>query len=199
MRISVIGFKGGVGKTTTAIHLAAYLQKSAPTLLIDGDENRSASEWAARGLLPFKVEDERKAARTGSARDFEHIIIDTQARPAAGELRELAEGSDLLVVPTTPDALSLSALMLTVQGLEAIAGVTYKILLNIIPPPPNRDAEEAREQLRKLKLPVFKAGVRRFIAFQKAALQGVPVYEVSDRRASEAWKDIERVGRELLR
>ena len=37
MIISIAGFKGGVGKTTTAVHFAAYLQQSAPTLLIDGD------------------------------------------------------------------------------------------------------------------------------------------------------------------
>ena len=44
MRISVVGFKGGVGKTTTAVRLAAYLQRKAPSILIDGDPNRSASE-----------------------------------------------------------------------------------------------------------------------------------------------------------
>ena len=91
MRISVIGFKGGVGKTTTAVHLAAYLQRKAPALLIDGDPNRSATEWASKGLLPFRVEDERRAARNGAARDFAHVVIDTEARPTAAELKDIAE------------------------------------------------------------------------------------------------------------
>jgi chromosome partitioning protein len=43
MIITIASFKGGVSKTTTAVHLAAYLQKRSPTLLIDGDPNRSAT------------------------------------------------------------------------------------------------------------------------------------------------------------
>ena len=46
MILTVASFKGGVGKTTSAIHFAAYLQQQAPTLLIDGDPNRSATTWA---------------------------------------------------------------------------------------------------------------------------------------------------------
>ena len=63
MIITIASFKGGVSKTTTAVHLAAYLQKRSPRLLIDGDPNRSATGWARRGQLPFKVVNERLAAK----------------------------------------------------------------------------------------------------------------------------------------
>ena len=46
-----------VGKTTAAIHLAAFLAKQGKTLLLDGDLNRSASAWARKGQLPFTVAD----------------------------------------------------------------------------------------------------------------------------------------------
>jgi chromosome partitioning protein len=48
MIITIASFKGGVAKTTTAVHLAAYLQDRSPTLLIDGDPNRSATGWSRR-------------------------------------------------------------------------------------------------------------------------------------------------------
>jgi chromosome partitioning protein len=37
------------------------------------------------------------------------------------------------------------------------------------------------------------------VAFQKASLAGVPVYNVRDPRAGQAWEDYERIGKEILR
>src|SRR5947208_119015 len=76
--ITIASFKGGVGKSTTAIHLAAYLQKKAPTVLIDGDPNRSVCAWALAGQLPFQVIHIYQAARL--SRNYEHAVIDTSAR-----------------------------------------------------------------------------------------------------------------------
>jgi len=195
MIVTVASYKGGVGKTTTAVHLATYLQQHAPTLLVDGDPTRSASGWARRGSLPFKVVDERQAARY--ARDFEHAVIDTEARPDEEDLRALVGGCDLLVIPTTPDALALDALMLTVTALHGLSAANYRILLTVIPPRPNRDGEEARAMLAQSRLPVFAGGVRRLAAFQKAALAGVPVHMVQDPRAADAWGDYHAVGEQL--
>ena len=43
----MVNSKGGVGKTTTAVHLAAMLSRQGNTLLIDGDHQASAASWAA--------------------------------------------------------------------------------------------------------------------------------------------------------
>jgi chromosome partitioning protein len=197
MIITVASFKGGVAKTTTAIHLATYLSMNAPTLLIDGDPNRSASGWAKRGNLPFKVIDERQAAKF--VKDYTHVVIDTQARPEQEDLEALVEGCDLLVLPTTPDALSLDALMQTVKNLKTLGAERYRILITRVPPKPRRDGEEAREMLTEAGLPVFKSSIRDAVAFQKAALGGVPVNKVADTRAKTAWRDYENIGSEVLK
>lgn len=197
MIITVASFKGGVGKTTTAVHLAAYLQKKKPTLLIDGDPNRSATAYTKRGKLPFVVADERGAAKY--ARDYEHVVIDTEARPDEEDLRSLANGCDLLVIPTTPDAMAIDALLLTVQALEKVGAKNYRILLTVVPPRPNRDGEEARKMLAARKLSIFKGEIKRLIAFQKASLAGVPVYEVTDPRSKVAWADYAAVGKEIVK
>jgi len=196
MIITIASFKGGVAKTTTAVHLAAYLQDRSPTLLIDGDPNRSATGWSRRGQLPFKVVDERQATKYG--RDFEHCVIDTEARPEEEDLKALADGCDLLIIPTTPDALALDALMLTVKALDGLRTSGYRILLSIIPPRPSRDSDEARSTLTEAGLPLLNRGVRRLVAFQKAALAGVPVYAVDDPRANLGWEDYQQVGKEIL-
>lgn len=195
MIITVASFKGGVGKTTTAIHIAAYLQQKAATLLIDGDPNRSASGWAKRGELPFRVIDERQAARF--SRDYEHVVIDTQARPNQEDLEALAGGCDLLVLPCTPDSLALDALALTVDTLRTLGAQNYRILLTMVPPRPNRDGEEARAMLQEAAFPLFGSGIRRIVAFQRAALNGVVVNEVDDPRAAHGWEDYLAAGKEI--
>jgi chromosome partitioning protein len=197
MIITVTSFKGGVGKTTTAIHLACYLQQQkGNVLLVDGDPNRSCLAWQKRGSLPFKVVDERAAPRY--IKDYSHIVIDTAARPEREELEALVDGCDLLLLPTTPDAMSIDALSLTVSTLKTLGVNRYRVLLTIIPPKPTRDGDEAREILTEAGLPLLKAGIRRLIVFQRAALQGVPVYDVNDFRGKDAWEDYRAVGEEIV-
>jgi chromosome partitioning protein len=194
--VTVASFKGGQAKTTTAVHLAALLNEQKPTLLVDGDPNRSATSWNRRKGFPFKVVDEKQAVRF--AKEFEHVVIDTQARPTEEDLKELAEGCDLLIIPLTPDALSLDTLFLFTDTLSDLGTNRFKILLTIVPPKPSRDAEEVLNTLKEAGLPFFKTFIRRYKVFQKAALDGVLVKDVADPRAAEAWADYEHIVREVL-
>jgi chromosome partitioning protein len=198
MIVTVASNKGGVGKTTTAIHLAAYLQTLAPTLLVDNDPNRSAIGWASRseGRLPFRVVDINQSLKVG--RDYEHVVFDTKARPDREELKTLAEGCDLMVIPTTPDAMSIEALMTTVALLREIGVAQFKILITIIPPYPERDGEEARKMLDANGYPLFASGIREAKAFKLAALNGQVVNQMKGARAVVCWEDYAKAAAELV-
>ncbi|MEW6635345.1 MAG: ParA family protein [Actinomycetota bacterium] len=194
--VTVTSHKGGVGKTVTAVHLAAFFAREfgeGSTVLVDTDPNGSALEWAQRGMLPFPVLEPH--VEPG---DEEHTVLDSQGRLHGEDLEAAVEGSDLLVVPTTPEALALNALMLLVEDLEQLGGkARYRVLLTMVPWW-NLSGMRARKALDAEGVPLFEGEVRRREAFQTAALRGVPVYEIKERRARQGWEDYEKIGREVL-
>jgi chromosome partitioning protein len=197
MIITVASYKGGVGKTTTAVHLAAYLQTvgDRSTLLLDGDQTRNATAWSERGDgFPFRVAPIDQAAKL--ARNYEHIVIDTGQRPSSDDLKAAADGCDLLVVPTIPGALETDGLGQTVRALQAI-GATFRVLLTSVPPDAAREAAELRSILAAAQVPVFEAEIPRLKAFKKAAGAGCLVWQAKDREAARAWQSCVIMGGEI--
>lgn len=193
--VTVTGYKGGVSKSTTAIHLAAFFSDRGKTILIDGDPNRTAVNWGARGKgLPFTVADDRQAMRLIAGHDF--AVIDTPARPNSDDLKELAKGCDLLVLPTPPDVLSLEPMLQVARDLGE--GANYRALVTIVPPKPSREGEQLQADLREAGIPVFDATVRRTVNVAKAALVGVTARDIKNPQASALWNDYKAVGKEIL-
>ena len=200
MFITVAHYKGGVGKTTTAVHLAAYLQTLAHTLLVDGDPNRSATKWASYGSgFPFKIVDETQAAY--EARNYKHIVIDTEARPGKTDFEVLAKGCDLLVIPAVPATLDTLALLDTLKAAEDAGLPTskYRVLMTKVPPVPQPDGPQLRATLERRAIPHFTAEIPLLKSFERAVAAGVPVYAVKrDDQAQRAWQGYENAGKEII-
>lgn len=194
MIIAITALKGGVGKTTTAIHLAAYLQQKDQTLVIDADRNRSALIWAREEKLPFYVASQ--AGATSIIHKYPHIVVDTRARPEADEFRDLAEGSDLLIVPTTPNHLDLDATFKAVEQLTPL-NVNYRILLTKVDAR-TKSGGEARQLLESHNLPLFKTEIPLLVAFERASQKGVIIRDYADPRSTLAWRRYKSVGQEIL-
>lgn len=199
MIVTVASFKGGVGKTTTAVHLAAFLQGLAPTVCFDGDPTKSATQWARRAMnnFAFKVAPSESMAMLSTK--FEHKVIDTGQKPSGEDLQAAAEWSDLLVIPAVPSSLDTDGLIQTIQALQQLGCKNYKVLLTRVAPDAAGAAIELREALQSLGAPVFRAEIPRLKAFEKAAGEGMTVDQVSDRNAARGWAAYDEVGLEMMR
>ncbi|BAQ59735.1 chromosome (plasmid) partitioning protein ParA [Geminocystis sp. NIES-3708] len=195
MLIAIASLKGGVGKTTTAIHLSTYLQTDKPTLLIDADRNRSALVWAKEDNLPFTV-----ASQAGSPAfipKHQHIVTDMKAGPEEEDLVDLAKGNDLIIIPTTPNHLDLDATVKAVEFFKKWNINNYKILLTKVDAR-TTNSKTAKQFLVKENIPLFKTEIPLLIAFERASQNGKTVKDYHDFRAKQAWQQYAQVGKEVI-
>jgi chromosome partitioning protein len=126
-RIAVAQRKGGVGKTTLAVSLAAESsQRGATTVLVDADPLRSARVWGELGRLTFPVEEiafSSSSSVTGWASSVrrvqaDFIIIDTP--PSDTAMAASLSLADVAVIPCLPSGLDLEA---TARSLDIVHAI----------------------------------------------------------------------------
>ncbi|HIK37206.1 MAG: ParA family protein [Geminocystis sp.] len=197
MHLAVASLKGGVGKTTTAIHLAAYFQQDKPTLLIDADRNRSALVWAKEDKLPFMVASQ--AGAVAIIARYTHVIIDMRGGPEEEEFVDLAKSNDLMIIPTTPNHLDLDATIKAVEILRKhqVSVNKYKVLLTKVDYR-TVSSKTARYFLEENKIPLFKTEIPLLVAFERAAQHGKTVKDYSDEGAKKGWQKYAQLGKEIL-
>jgi len=176
--ITVCGQKGGVAKTCTSIHLASvWHSEGKKVCIVDADKNRSALAYASRGNLPFPVFPVSSAAK--ASRSSEIVITDGQASSDQEELKHLAYGSDLVILPTTAKARSVE---LTVELAKLLSElkVNHAVVIVKVDFRQQKAAQQAKAALENVGLYVFDTFIPLLSAFDKAEASGNAVSEAAD-------------------
>jgi len=176
--ITVCGQKGGVAKTCTSIHLASvWHSEGKKVCIVDADKNRSALAYSSRGNLPFPVFPVSSAAK--ASRSSEIVITDGQASSDQEELKHLAYGSDLVILPTTAKARSVE---LTVELAKLLSNlkVNHAVVIVKVDFRQQKAAQQAKEALEKFGLYVFDTFIPLLSAFDKAEALGSAVLDAVD-------------------
>jgi len=180
MFITVFGQKGGVAKTCSSVHIAAgWSQKQKRVILVDADRNRSATAYGARGLLPCPVVPIEAAAK--ATRAAEIVVTDGQASSNDEELKNLVEGADFILLPTTTQSRSIELTVEMSQMLNQYQ-IPYAALLVKVDARKEASAEQATELLQGFDITVLKARIPLLSAFEQAETEGVTVDRAIDKR-----------------
>ena len=178
MFITVCGQKGGVAKTCTSIHLASvWHSEGKKVCIVDADKNRSALAYASRGNLPFPVFPVSSAAK--ASRSSEIVITDGQASSDQEELKHLAYGSDLVILPTTAKARSVE-LTVELANLLSNLKVNHAVVIVKVDFRQQKAAQQAKAALENFGLYVFDTFIPLLSAFDKAEALGSAVLDAVD-------------------
>ncbi len=178
MFITVCGQKGGVAKTCTSIHLASvWHSEGKKVCIVDADKNRSALAYASRGNLPFPVFPVNSAAKASRSSDI--VITDGQASSDQEELKHLAYGSDLVILPTTAKARSVE-LTVELANLLSNLKVNHAVIIVKVDFRQQKAAQQAKAALENFGLYVFDTFIPLLSAFDKAEASGNAVFEAVD-------------------
>ena len=168
----------GVAKTCTSIHLASvWHSEGKKVCIVDADKNRSALAYSSRGNLPFPVFPVSSAAK--ASRSSEIVITDGQASSDEEELKHLAYGSDLVILPTTAKARSVE-LTVELANLLSNLKVNHAVVIVKVDFRQQKAAQQAKAALENFGLYVFDTFIPLLSAFDKAEASGNAVFEAVD-------------------
>ena len=121
LKIAIMNGKGGSGKSTIATNLASILSSHANSVtIIDNDPQASSIRWlrerpdsalSIKGVNATKLTGLRnvKMWSTSIGSETKYVIVDTQAGLKGGELSEIIERCDIIVIPVLPSAMDMRA------------------------------------------------------------------------------------------
>ena len=203
--IAIVGNKGGAGKTTLCVNLAAGISRKHSIVVIDADPQGSSLQWRAIAgdNVNFPVYAPtfslREQAKQYSVKN-EYILIDCPPSVHAPQTLAVLEFADLALIPVQPSPIDLWATVHIEKAInearEVNPGLKAMLVINQIEARTTL-SKLVREVLSEIALPVADTAIRRRAVYRNSALEGKSVFDIG-KRGADAAAELDRLIREVI-
>lgn len=186
---SLVAQKGGTGKTTLLLNLAAAAHEDGrKILIIDVDSQASACKWADRRgkahpdkaeyPLVMDAQPERlaNAVQKAGSMGFDFVLIDTPAKSGDAGLAA-ARVADVVLIPCRAQLLDIETIRSTKDILQIAGNPTAAAILNAVPPVGFKRRDEAASAITKYGIQVLQQAISVRAVFGDATAFGLTVLE----------------------
>jgi chromosome partitioning protein len=206
MIIAVANSKGGVGKSTLAVHLAAWLSKQGHRVtLADCDSQQSSSQWireAAPEVKAICLKDPDTIFNDLPLlrKDTDYVVADGPGSLAETS-RALLLVADTAIVPCKASMLEIRALDAATkvlrQAQQVRAGIPKAVIVLSMVASHYRLTQDMRDAAAALKLPIASKAMNLRQIYADAPGQGAVVWNMGS-RARKAAEEVDKLFRELM-
>lgn len=180
--IAVAGQKGGTGKSTVAVNLAAHWhERGLRVLLVDADPQGTSATWAdvaaelGHPAPPcVRVGDSLRRDLPALAEAFDVVVLDAPGRAAGARQVGALLVADVVALPCGPSAPDAWGLAASVEAVRQVQELRPDLLARILLNRADRTAmtRSAQDALAAVGLPVLTRSLGARVAFAEALAAG---------------------------
>ncbi len=207
LRIAIANQKGGTGKTTLALNLAAGLHQRGNTIVLDTDPQRSISQWVRMNETGDLPEVQQLHANTAIAeflkemQKHRYVVLDCPPTLQTATVSDVLRNVDIALIPIQPSPVDLWASIDIADEVNRAKKQNPRlkafVVLNQLDAR-NSLSKSMHEALAEFDFPTLKTGIARRAAYRNAAMEGTSVYGLGP-RGKAAVCEIEAIIKELLK
>jgi chromosome partitioning protein len=203
--IAFVGNKGGAGKTTLSVNLAAGLARQAATAVVDADPQGSAYQWSvfyeSENTIPvYQATNDLEDMVQQLLEDYQYVVVDCPPSVHAPQTKTVLEFGDTAIIPVQPSPVDLWATVHIEEAVTTARQVNPALrALLVINQLEIRTtlSQLVREALSEISLPVAETALRRRAIYRNSALEGKTIFDMG-RRGDDATEELNLLIQEII-